>query len=127
VDKLMISGQRGRQELGLQSKFRKRDPRRDLIERLKRETGEKRLIVLHNYKIQASWLSWGLDQMMTRDHSWATLLYQYSQRLVKFMVNAQLNTLPTLDNLRRWNLSKDAICGLCAQKSVTLSRAGLGR
>ena len=31
-----------------------------------------------------------------------------------------LNTLPSPDNLRRWNANKDAICGLCTQKSATL-------
>ena len=42
------------------------------------------------------------------------------------MVNAQLNTLPTPDNLRRWNLSKDSVCGLCAEKVVTLSHVLAG-
>jgi len=126
VDKLMDSGQHGRQGLGFKSKFRKVDPRRELIERFRKEAEEKRLIILHKYEMQSSWLSWGLDQMMASDNSWSTLLFQYSQRLLKFMVNAQLNTLPTPDNLRRWNLSKDSVCGLCAEKLVTLSHVLAG-
>src|SRR6201995_76608 len=50
----------------------------------------------------------------------AGLLYQYSQRLGQFVLNSQLNTLPSPDNLRRWNANKDAICGLCTQKHATL-------
>jgi len=126
VDKLMDSGQHGRQGLGFKSKFRKVDPRRELIERFRKEAEEKRLIILHKYEMQSSWLFWGLNQMMASDNSWSTLLFQYSQRLLKFMVNAQLNTLPTPDNLRRWNLSKDSVCGLCAEKLVALSHVLAG-
>jgi len=85
------------------------NPRQDLIRRLKDETEAKRLLVLHRYEMQASWLSWGLDILMQRDLSWTTILHQYSDRLLKFVLNAQQNTLPSPDNLRRWNLKKDAI------------------
>ena len=80
----------------------------------------KRTIMLHDYQMQASWLSWGLENMMKQDKSWQVLLYQYSQRLLQFVLNSQLNTLPSPDNLRRWNAKKDAFCGLCTQKHATL-------
>ena len=64
--------------------------------------------------------------MMRKDLSWNSLLYDYSDRLLKFVVNAQTNTLPTPDNLRRWNLKKNAVCGLCGQTEVTLSHVLAG-
>ena len=76
--------------------------------------------MLHDYQMQASWLSWGLENMMKQDKSWQVLLYQYSQRLLQFVLNSQLNTLPSPDNLRRWSANKDAICGLCTQPHATL-------
>ena len=115
--------QSGHQGLGFRrQRERKLEPRQQLVNRMKDEAEEKRLQILHKYHMQTSWLTWGgLDEMMKQDHSWQALLYQYSQRLLKFMLNAQLNTLPTPDNLRRWNANKDAICGLCTQKHATLN------
>jgi len=62
----------------------------------------------------------GFKQMTRSDFGWNTLLYDYSDRLLKFVVNSQTNTLPTPDNLRRWGLKRNAY-GLCGKKEVTLS------
>jgi hypothetical protein len=35
-------------------------------------------------------------------------------------------TLPTPDNLRRWNIAKNVICGLCGNREVTLSHVLAG-
>ena len=59
--------------------------------------------------------------MMKLDVGWNSLLYDYSDRLLKFVVNAQTNTLPTPDNLRRWGLKRNVACGLCGRNEVTLS------
>jgi hypothetical protein len=82
---------------------RKPNPRAELVGQLKKEAEAKRLVILHQYAMQANWLAWGLDKMMSRDLSWETILYQYSERLPKFVLNSQQNTLLTPDNLRRWN------------------------
>ena len=58
--------------------------------------------------------------MMKLDVGWNSLLYDYSDRLLKFVVNAQTNTLPTPDNLR-WGLKRNVACGLCGRNEVTLS------
>src|ERR1700742_4472615 len=87
---------------------------------MKNEAEDKRTTMLYNYQMQAGWLSWGLEHMMKQDKSWQVLLYQYSQRLLQFVLNSQLNTLPSPDNLRRWNANKDAFCGLCTQKHAPL-------
>ena len=115
-------GQHGRQGIGARKVYRKKvDTRTDIVTRMKKDAEERRIIVLHQYKLQASWLSWGLNEMMKSDFGWNTLLYEYSDRLLKFVVNAQTNTLPTPDNLRRWGLKRNVACGLCGRKEVTLS------
>ena len=44
---------------------------------LKREAEEKRILILHQYKMQSDWLQWGLDTMMDNDLTWNKLLYGY--------------------------------------------------
>jgi hypothetical protein len=127
-DRIASQGQLGRQGLGFRRIYRKVEPRADLIDRMKKEAEERRLLILHNYQLQAAWLSWGLDNMMRSDLTWTYLLYGYSDRLLKFMVNSQANTCPSPDNLRRWKLTNNAACGLCGQTAATLSHilAGCG-
>jgi hypothetical protein len=71
--------------------------------------------------MQNSWLSWGLDSMMDKDLTWNKIIYGYNDHLLKFVVNANLLTLPTPDNLRRWNIRDNVICELCTRPNVTLS------
>ena len=54
--------------------------------------------------------------MMKSDFGWNTLLYDYSDRLLKFVVNSQTNTLPTPDNLRRWGLKRNVAWGFVERK-----------
>ena len=42
---------------------------------------------------------------MTKDLTWNKLLYGYTDKLLKFVINANLLTLPSPDNIKRWNLS----------------------
>jgi len=124
----LAKGQQGRAGLGYQTshqKQRKPNSRSEILDSMKKQAEEKRLEMLHNYEMQASWLSWGLNGMMKSDLSWNAILYQYSQRLLKFLVNVQANTLPSPDNLRRWHLtkngeSKNQHCGLCGEQAATL-------
>lgn len=117
----VASGHFGRRGLGYRCTYRKVDSRAEIIQRMKSDAEEKRMIVLHQYEMQTSWLSWGLDEMIRKDLNWNSLLHDYSNRLLKFMVNVQTNTLPTPDNLRRWTLKRNVVCGLCGQNEVTLS------
>ena len=48
------------------------------------------------------------------------VLTQYSDRLLSFVLNSLLNTLPTPNNLRLWRSAKNLSCGLCGKSdSVT--------
>jgi hypothetical protein len=116
LDRISGIGQQGRHGLGFGYKYRKVEPREAVIDKMKKEAEEKRLIILHQYQMQTSWLSWGLDPMMYGDLSWKAILTQYTSRLL-----TQANTLPTADSLRRWNLKRDVACGLCGDQGATLS------
>ena len=123
LERFVGAGQQGHKGLGSRPRkiYRKVDSRKDIMTRMKNEAEEKRLIILHQYELQASWLSWGLNEMMKYDFSWNSLQYSYTDRLLKFVLNAQTNTLPTPDNLRRWGLKRNVACGLCGKQEVTLS------
>ena len=64
--------------------------------------------------------------MMTKDLTWNKILTGYSEKLLKFVLNANLLTLATPDNLRRWNVSKEAACGLCMRPNVGLGHVLAG-
>ena len=48
------------------------------------------------------------------------MLWATPPNLVRFCVGATFNTLPSLTNLVRWNLSNDASCKLCGSKVCTI-------
>ena len=51
------------------------------------------------------------------------VLTQYSDRLLSFVLNSQLNTVPTPNNLRLWGSAKNLSCGLCGKSdSVTFGQ-----
>ncbi len=95
--------------------------RRQILDLLKKAKEHDRLTKLHGYEMQSSWMVWGLDKAMQRDLSWQKVLYQMSAPLLKFYLNAQLNTLPSPDNLSRWGQGSEFRCTLCGRVSATLS------
>ena len=71
------------------------------------------------HNMQNGFLSWGKleTEMQCGDFSWKKVLAQYSDRLLtfKFVLNSQLNSLPTPNNLRLWGSAKNLSCGLCGK------------
>jgi hypothetical protein len=98
-----------------------KDRRKEIVRMMKEDAEQKRLVELEKYQIQAKWLAVGIDKMQRKDLTWNKLLYQCSDRLIKFLVNAIPNWLPSPDNLRRWNPKGDHKCGLCQARNVTLA------
>jgi hypothetical protein len=98
-----------------------KDKRKELVRMMKEDTEQKRLVELEKYQIQAKWLAVGIDNMQRKDLTWTKLLYQCSDRLIKFIVNAIPNWLPSPDNLRRWSQKGDHKCGLCGMRNATLA------
>ena len=75
--------------------------------------------VKQNYQIQNAWLRW-TSMRMQGDLQWNKILYRYSEHLLQFVLKAQLNVLPSLDNLRRWNITSGGTCSLCRNPFSTL-------
>ena len=82
---------------------------------MKEDAENQRIVDLGCYEIQAKWLSVGIDL------TWKKMLYQCSDRLLKFIVNAIPGWLPSPDNLRRWNAPGIHRCGLCGKVNATLA------
>jgi len=68
--------------------------------------------------MQGTWTKW--DNVMSQDWNWQSLLYSYSPSLLSFALNSVQLTLPTPDNLQRWNKRSDAKCVLCNRNNCTL-------
>ena len=45
--------------------------------------------------------------------TWASYMWDIPQGVLKFAVNAGINTLPTFDNLKRWGKRVNDRCGFC--------------
>ena len=62
------------------------------------------------------WTKW--DHVMKQDWNWQALLYSYSPSLLSFALNSVQLTLPTPDNLQRWNKQSEANCKLCRKQNL---------
>jgi hypothetical protein len=73
--------------------------RREVSQHVRAKDDHCRVVRLMSLQMQNDWMLW--DELMDINLRWQTLLYGFSPELVKFALNATLNTLPTPDNLRR--------------------------
>ena len=85
------------------------------------EVEHKRLMRAGMYDMQTAWYTWGLENTMQHDLSWRQMLHQYSDRLLRFVLNQRLNTLPSPDNLRRWGQAQLQKCMLCGKVGATMA------
>jgi hypothetical protein len=68
--------------------------------------------------MQGEMMRW--DDVMERDMSWNTLIFGLSPSTLSFATKADINMLPTPDNLKRWRLGVYP-CGVCGKTAVTLA------
>ena len=61
-----------------------------------------------------------MDMRRKGDLTWNKILYRYSENLLQFVLKAQLNVLPSLDNLNRWKIPSSGTCSLCGSPFPTL-------
>ena len=89
---------------------------------MKKNAEDKRIqkIMNRDYKMQASWLPI-IDEVIADDFTWHKMLYGYSERLLKFIINLRANTLPSPDNLRRWDRPGSHSCSFCGRENATLN------
>ena len=120
-DNMTRKAQSDRKGLGYSANFEKKLPARERLIAVRKEEAEhKRKVLSLTYIMQGEWLQF-TDCMMADDLSWDKILWGYSDRLLKFFVNATANAVPSPDNLKRWNPSKSYCCGLCGTENATQS------
>jgi hypothetical protein len=124
LDQLAAGGRSHSDKRGIgfaRGKAKQLPMRKRVILAMKKEAEEKRLLIADKYQMQTNWIEYSSDLRVEerKDLTWQRLLH-YPQNLLKFAVNAQCNTLPTPDNLRRWNTSLNACCGLCGWEGANL-------
>ena len=69
---------------------------------------------LRQLSIQGRWLEW--TDVVNLDLSWRRLIHGIDDGELHFTLRAITNTVPTLDNLRRWgNTTIDKACVLCGR------------
>ena len=125
VQQMIGNTQHGKQGLGFRKSFRLSDSdkerRHQLCLIMQKDAEQKRLVILQKYEMQNSWLTWGLSDMMLKDLTWNKILTGYSEKLLRFVLNSNLQSLASPDNLRRWKVANDIPCGLCTKPNVGLS------
>lgn len=65
------------------------------------------------------WMNWA-DKSMPFDLSWRNLIWGPGPRVISFVLNATMNTMPTPDLLHLMKISESAKCGLCGADQCTL-------
>jgi hypothetical protein len=74
--------------------------------------------------LQGVWTTW-LDTARPYDLSWENLITA-SPSLIKFVLNAQINSVRTPDMLKLWGYTKSATCPLCGAPQATLHHVLVG-
>ena len=68
--------------------------------------------------LQGVWTTW-IDSARPYDLSWENLITA-SPSLIKFVLNAQINSVRTPDMLKLWGYTQSATCPLCSAPQCTL-------
>jgi hypothetical protein len=69
--------------------------------------------------MQGNWMHWA-DRSSAFDLSWRNLIYGPGPRIISFVLNATINSLPTPDMLKLMGLSEYGGCKLCGASQCTL-------
>jgi hypothetical protein len=73
----------------------------------------------HQLPLQGVWTHW-FDCTRPLDFSWNTLIYGPGKRIISFLLNASINSLPTPDMLKLMKYRETCECVLCGAVQCTL-------
>jgi hypothetical protein len=80
---------------------------------------EKQMAHAATLPMQGVWMHWS-DKSFAFDLSWRNLIYGPGPRIISFVLNATINSLPTPDMLKLMGLSVNGSCKLCGVSQCTL-------
>ena len=95
----------------------KRVRRKLITQRAKKMQAEKMRIRLFGLCMNGEFTKW--DNLMSSDITWNDLIYDLSEGVLSFRLNAISNALPCPNNLRRWGFKSHGRCPLCNAKCAT--------
>ena len=109
-----------KQSAGLGHRLRDlRTTRPDLLKRFEVEATDELLNSLDKLQVQGQWREW--SKCMLNDFTWNKVLREGNPAYITFQLKATTNTLPSHDNLKRWNIiNVDQHCVLCGKVNPTL-------
>ena len=108
-------------------KTRRKNKRQLVIDSMKDDVNVQRVQLVHitNYTMWANLLVYH-DEVTADDMKWNKIIFQYSENLLKFIINTFSNTVPSPDNLRRWKIAGEHLCCLCGNDYATLAHIMAG-
>lgn len=96
----------------------RQEHRKKVCNQVEADAETKRFAEEADHAVQGCWQKW--SQAEAADTSWKRLLYQMSPDIVRFWLNATMDTCPTPANLERWKLKSLGQCDLCGNRSGNL-------
>jgi hypothetical protein len=120
---LAFGGQSNTQGLGFNSKMKLnstsslRQKRSAVTSLVRDEEANARIAPLRGLPLSGNFLKW--DDLAPSAKSWHNRIYSMSEAELKFVLNAQAQSLPSPANLRRWGCNVYARCLLCSKPSAT--------
>ena len=119
---LKFQGQINRQGLGHGRYIKPKNTKEHralLVDALIGEDTTIRLSHSHTLALQGVWTHW-ISYVEPFDLSWNNIIYNIHPKLLSFMLNAMINSLPTPDLLKLWKIRGDSACYLCNKTPCTL-------
>ena len=91
--------------------------RKLITTRLKQKETEAMRLRLIDLCRGGNYLAW--DRIMNHDLSWKDMVFDISEQVLSFRLNAIAMTLPSWSNLNRWGIKRGGRCPLCHKPHVT--------
>jgi len=104
----------GKQGLGFNSE-KKQSTRDEVLAEVRREEESKRRATAATQRKQGAWLNW--DGVVERKVEWKEI-WKKEQHLLRFLIRAVYDQLPTPSNLAVWGRTEDPNCYLCGERGT---------
>jgi hypothetical protein len=95
-----------------------KDLRRNVLAKFKGVVDNNHLIHAMTLQMQGTWVKWH-EKTIPFDLSWRNLIYGCNEYILRFVLNATINSVVTPDLLRLWGKIENDTCPLCTKGQCT--------
>ena len=95
------------------------DHRKACVNSVMKMEHEHHIVHAHTLGMQGVWTRW-VDNVRPFDLSWKSLIYGPGPRIISFILNASINSLPSPDLLKLMHYHENAECVLCGATQCTM-------